>query len=173
MFGSLKRIGAVASVALFALTGCSGVPPEFMVNPLGDISTHGALPSETATDKGKRYYRDGDYGLAEKSFRKAIEEDHNNAEAWLGLAASYDRLKRFDLADRAYDVVVKTVGYTPTVLNNLGYHQLLRGNREAAEKDFTAAHNGAPNNPFITNNLLLIDDPDHAPDPWEGVVVKR
>jgi Flp pilus assembly protein TadD len=166
MHGSLKRIGAAASVALLTLAGCGGVPPEFKVDPVGDLPTYGALPSETSTDKGKRYYRDGGYGLAEKSFRKAIEEDHNNAEAWLGLAASYDRLKRFDLADRAYDVVIKLVGYTPTVLNNLGYHQLLRGNRDAAEKNLAAARDAAPENPFIRNNLLLMSDPDHAPDQW-------
>jgi Flp pilus assembly protein TadD len=163
MHGSLKRIGA-AALALLALAGCSGVPPEFKVDPVGDLPTYGALPSETSTDKGKRYYRDGDYGLAENSFREAIEQDHNNAEAWLGLAASYDRLKRFDLADRAYDVVVKLVGYTPAVLNNLGYHQLLRGNRDAAEKNLAAARNADPENPFIRNNLLLMGDPDHAPE---------
>lgn len=173
MNGSLKRTAAVALVALLALAGCNGVPPEFRVDPAGDLPTYGALPSETQTDKGKRYYRDGDYGLAEQAFRKAVEEDHNNAEAWLGLAASYDRLKRFDLADRAYDVVVKLVGYTPTVLNNLGYHQLLLGNRDAAQKNLVAAHNGDPSNPFINNNLLLMNDPDHAPDPWEGVVERH
>jgi len=173
MNGSLKSIGAIALLGLLALGGCSGGPPEFRVHPMGDLSTFGALPTESLTDKGKRYYRDGDYGLAEKSFRKAIEEDHNNAEAWLGLAAAYDRLKRFDLADRAYDVVVKLVGYTPTVLNNLGYHQLLLGNRDATQKNLVAAQNGDPKNPFIRNNLLLMDDPDHAPDPWEGVVVQQ
>ena len=169
-----QSFGAAALLRCSALlAGCSGLPPEYQGRSAGDLPTYGALPSESPTDKGKRYYRDGDYGLAEKSFRKAVEEDHNNAEAWLGLAASYDRLRRFDLADRAYDVVVKLVGYTPTVLNNLGYHQLLLGNREAAEKNLVAAHNGDPKNPFITNNLLLVDDPDHAPDPWEGVVVQR
>jgi Flp pilus assembly protein TadD len=168
MHGSFKSIGAGAFLALLALAGCGGVPPEFQVDPMNDLPTFGALPSETQTDKGKRYYRDGDYGLAEKAFRKAIEEDHNNAEAWLGLAASYDRLKRFDLADRAYDVVVKLVGYTPTVLNNLGYHQLLRGNRDVAGKNLAAAQNGDPKNPFIRNNLLLMNDPDHAPDSWDN-----
>lgn len=172
MNGSLRQIACAALVALFGLGACSGVPPELRLDPLGDLPTAGALPSESGADAGKRYYRDGDYGLAEKSFRKAVEEDHNNAEAWLGLAASYDRLKRFDLADRAYDVVVKLVGHTPTVLNNLGYHQLLRGNRDAAEKNFVAAHNADPKNPFINNNLRLIEDPDHAPDPWETHLVR-
>jgi len=166
MIGSLKKIGVAAGMALFGLSACSGLPPEYRIDPLRDLPTLGALPSENKTEEGKRYYRDGDYGLAEQAFRKAVEEDHNNAEAWLGLAATYDRLKRFDLADRAYDVLVKQVGYTPTVLNNLGYHQLLRGNREAAQKNFIAARKADPHNLYVQNNLLLMDDPDHAPDPW-------
>ena len=173
MSGSLKRLGLAALVAA-GLGACTGIPPEYRSDALGDLPTYGALPSERAVDKGKRYYRDGDYGLAEKAFRKAVEEDHNNAEAWLGLAASYDRLKRFDLADRAYEMVVKLVGYTPTVLNNLGYHELLLGNREAAEKNLIAARSADPKNPYVQNNLLLMEDPDHAPlpDPWAPRVVR-
>lgn len=166
MSNSLKRIGATALVALVALGGCT-VPPEHKFDPLGDLPTYGALSSETHTDAGKRYFRDGAYGLAETAFRKAIEDDHNNTEAWLGLAASYDHLKRFDLADRAYEVVIKQVGYTPTVLNNLGIHQLLRGNRKAAEKNLTAALSGNPESSVIHNNLLRVDNPNRAPDAWK------
>ncbi len=90
-------------------------------------SSFGAAPESVWLEKAKKHYAHGDYGLAERFYRQAIEERHNNAEAWLGLAASYDRLKRFDLADRAYDALIKLVGYTPTVLNNLAYHQMLRG----------------------------------------------
>jgi Flp pilus assembly protein TadD len=165
MNGSLKRIGVAAALAL-GLGACSGLPPEHRLDPFGDVPVLGALPSQTKTEEGKKYYRDGDYGLAEQAFRKAVEEDHNNAEAWLGLAASYDQLKRFDLADRAYDVLVKQVGYTPSVLNNLGYHQLLQGDRAAAERNFRKAHNADPGNLYAQNNLLLMEDPDHAPDPW-------
>ena len=51
---------------------------------------------------GKRHYREKNYGLAEQHFRRAAERLPRDGEAWLGLAASYDRLKRYDLADRAY-----------------------------------------------------------------------
>ena len=40
----------------------------------------------------KQYYRQGNYGLAERYFRRAVESGPRDAEAWLGLAASYDRL---------------------------------------------------------------------------------
>src|SRR3979490_1808715 len=48
---------------------------------------------------GKRHYREKNYGLAEQHFRRAAEKLPRDGEAWLGLAASYDRLRRYDLAD--------------------------------------------------------------------------
>jgi len=52
-------------------------------------------------EKAKKNDADGNDGLAERFYGQAIEERHNNAEGWLGLATSYDQLKRFDLTDRA------------------------------------------------------------------------
>jgi Flp pilus assembly protein TadD len=80
----------------------------------------------------KRFFRDGNYGLAERYFRRAAEAGPRDAEAWLGLAASYDRLKRYDLADRAYGQVVRLTGHTPEVLNNIGYSYMLRGDYSRA-----------------------------------------
>ncbi|TMJ35509.1 MAG: tetratricopeptide repeat protein, partial [Alphaproteobacteria bacterium] len=59
-------------------------------------------PSDDYIRMGKVHFRNGDYGLAEQKFRKAVEVTPKDAEAWLGLAASYDQLRRFDLADNAY-----------------------------------------------------------------------
>lgn len=74
-------------------------------------------------------------------------------EAWIGIAASYDRLKRFDEADRAYKVVTTLAGHTPSVLNNLGYHYMLKGDFAAAERTLHEALDKDPNNPLIKNNL--------------------
>src|SRR5262249_18841631 len=57
-------------------------------------------PSDDYLRMGKVYFREGNYGLAEEKFRKAVEVTPKDAEAWLGLAASYDQLRRFDLADK-------------------------------------------------------------------------
>jgi Flp pilus assembly protein TadD len=146
---------ALLVAAALMLGGCSSLPSALV--DAAEEPIYGSLPSEKWQDKGKTYYRDGDYGLAEKAFRKAIEEDKNNAEAWLGLAASYDRLRRFDLADRAYKVVVKLVGHTPTVLNNLGYHYILLGDYAAARQTLAAARTADPKNAYISNNLALLD----------------
>ena len=106
----------------------------------------------------KTDFREGRFGLAEKSYRKAVEVTPRDAEAWIGLAASYDRMRRFDLADRAYEQAVKLVGRTPLMLNNLGYSQLLRGDLRKARKYFLAAYDGDPDNPVIRNNIELLNE---------------
>src|SRR6185436_8569720 len=76
---------------------------------------------------GKRHYREQNYGLAEQHFRRAVEKLPRDGEAWLGLAASYDRLRRYDLADRAYKEALAIYGPRPEVISNIGYSYLLRG----------------------------------------------
>jgi Flp pilus assembly protein TadD len=119
-------------------------------------STFGSGPEQVWISKAKESFRHGEYGLAERYFRRAIEERHSNAEAWLGLAAAYDHLKRFDEADRAYEVLQRMVGATPQILNNIGYHYMLKGDFVAAERTLKAAQARDPKNPAIQANLALL-----------------
>jgi tetratricopeptide (TPR) repeat protein len=105
---------------------------------------------------GKKFYRSGNYGLAERYFRRATESHPRDAEAWIGLAASYDQLKRFELADRAYEQVVAIVGATPEVLNNKGYSYMMRGDYGRARATLQQAQAMDPANPYIKNNLALL-----------------
>ena len=114
-------------------------------------------PSGQALTKAQKHFANQDYGLAEKFFREAVEQNPNNTDAWIGLAASYDHLRRFDLADRAYNVVVKQVGYTVTVHNNRGYHYYLQGKMAEAKKHFVAANRMDPSNPYVLQNLELVE----------------
>jgi Flp pilus assembly protein TadD len=107
---------------------------------------------------GKKHYRDNSFGLAEQHFRRAVEQGPRNVEAWIGLAASYDKLKRFDLADRAYEQAIKLVGQTAEILNNQGYSYLLRGDHRRARAKLLAAQAKDPSNPYIQNNLALLDE---------------
>jgi Flp pilus assembly protein TadD len=119
-------------------TGLSGEDPK------GDL------------ELGRRHYRENSFGLAEQHFRRAVEKGPNDVQAWIGLAASYDKLKRFDLADRAYAQAIRLVGPTAEILNNQGYSYLLRGDRQKARRTLLAAQVKDPNNPYIQNNLNLL-----------------
>jgi Flp pilus assembly protein TadD len=106
---------------------------------------------------GKKQYRVGNFGDAEKHFRRAVELHPRDAESWVGLAASYDRLRRFDLADRAYKQAISIIGPTPEILNNQGFSYMLRGDYKRAREKLLAAQAKDPNSPFIQNNLDLLD----------------
>ena len=107
---------------------------------------------------GKKHYRANNFGLAEKYFRRAVESHPRDAEAWLGLAASYDRLRRFDLADRAYGQAIGIVGPTAEILNNEGYSYMLRGDYQRAHEKLAAAQRKDPRNKFVQNNLQLLEE---------------
>ena len=102
------------------------------------------------------FYR-GEFGLAEKRFRSAVESDPQNPEAWIGLAASYDQLSRFELADRSYARAKELTGETPVLLNNMGYSRLLRGDLGEAKKLLVRAQELDPLNLQITNNIRKLN----------------
>lgn len=161
-----SRLGLVAA-ALLGLAGCGSLAPGVDPSSTGSIgrpadpaSVSAALQGSDPADDlslGKRHYREQNYGLAEKHFRRVVEKLPKDGEGWLGLAASYDRLRRFDLADRAYGQVIEIYGPTPEVLNNLGYSYLLRGDFKRARIKLTEAAAKDPDNPYIRNNVELLE----------------
>jgi tetratricopeptide (TPR) repeat protein len=147
--------------------GAQAVTPPSDSDATGSIPSPGEVPGATNPGLfggdpnddlsiGKRYYRQEDFGLAERYFRRAVESHPKDAEAWLGLAAAYDRLKRFDLADRAYGQAIAIVGPTAEVLNNQGYSYILRGDYRRAQEKLAAAQALDPGNVYINNNLALL-----------------
>ena len=109
------------------------------------------------TRMGIEHFNRGNFGIAERYFRDATEKAPKDPTAWTGLAASYDRLARFDLADRAYVYAIRLVGETTEILNNQGYSYMLRGDLVKARAKFLKAYEREPNNPTILNNLQLLN----------------
>jgi Flp pilus assembly protein TadD len=145
-----------APVADMDTTGTVKTPPQLLGDPPATPELLGKDPNDDVSI-GKKYFRQGSYGLAEQRFRKAVELHPKDAEAWLGLAASYDRLKRFDLADRAYAQAVRLVGATPEIMNNQGFSYMLRGDYARARTTLVAAQAKDPASPYIKNNLIMLD----------------
>lgn len=153
----IARLAALA-IGATALAGCSATTLENFLEPgatsVVQASPHPAVEPLAA---GKFHFSQGNWGLAEENFRQAVEVAPGSAEAWLGLAASYDRLRRFDLADRAYAHAIELVGRNAVVLNNLGYSYLLRGEVQKARQLLLEAYEKAPADPAIRNNIALLD----------------
>ena len=120
-------------------------------------ATLGADPTDDLS-LGKKHYRGKNYGMAERYFRHAAEQHPRDAEAWLGLAATYDQLRRFDFADRAYAQAIAIVGPTIEILNNEGYSYMLRGDYDRARAKLAAARRKDPGNKYVLSNLQLLEE---------------
>jgi Flp pilus assembly protein TadD len=105
---------------------------------------------------GHENFLAGNFGNAEFYFRRAVEVTPQNGAAWLGLAGCYDRLGRFDLAERAYKEATKFAGNNVAVLNNHGYSYLLRGRMREASRLLNYAAQLDPENPTVQNNLTML-----------------
>lgn len=103
------------------------------------------------------YFNRGNFGIAERYFQDAVEMAPKDVAAWVGLAACYDRIGRFDLADRAYGRAVTLGGETVEILNNEGYSYMLRGDFVRARRKLMLAQSHDPGNPTVANNLKLLD----------------
>jgi Tfp pilus assembly protein PilF len=128
--------------------------------PVAPLSTPGLLGDDPNDDLqlGKKYFRSNNFGLAEKSFRRATETHPRDAEAWVGLASSYDRLRRFDLADRAYAEAIRLIGPTAQILNDQGFSYMLRGDFARAHRKLQEAQAKDPSDPYIRANIQLLED---------------
>ena len=104
-------------------------------------------------DKAQKHFLRGEFGLAEKHYRRTIESEPNNYEAWLGLAAAYDQLSRYDLADRSYGRAKALKGETAILLNNMGYSRMLRGDLARARRLLVRAQQKDPYDERIVSNI--------------------
>ena len=155
------RIALLAAAGALALPGCTTI----------ELGTIGGPPSPAAyagrdaragRAQGRPYPRQGAFpGEPLRACRAAFPPrrrgPEGRREAWLGLAASYDQLKRFRLADRAYAQALKITGPTAEFLNNRGYSYLLRGDMRRASQDLSAALALDPENERIRNNVRTLD----------------
>src|SRR4051794_4258264 len=150
--GALAEAGqrTTSDPASTGTIGTEGLPP---VNSAG---LRGSDPNDDL-DQGKKQFRANNFGIAERYYRRAVETHPRDAEAWVGLAASYDRLRRFDLADQAYRGAIGIIGETPEVLNNQGYSYILRGDYAHARATLLAAQAKDAKSPYIRNNLALLE----------------
>ena len=147
----------IASVLIcFLAAGCQnigvisvGAPPSTVTLPISRVDS-------VSAELARGHFASKNFALAERNFREAVESNPSDFASWVGLAASYDNLGRFELADRAYDQAIQIGGETIEVLNNRGYSYLLRGDRGRARTQFERALLLDPENLIIVNNIRLL-----------------
>jgi Flp pilus assembly protein TadD len=151
--------GAVTGNAVAAIKADTNAITASTGNSLepGTQKSAGSSGGSEDLQLGKQHFRNANFGLAEKHFRLAVEQSNDGVEALIGLAASYDQLGRFDLADRAYQEAVKIAGLTSAILNNRGYSYYLRRDFRRARQDFQLALRKDPQNGVARKNMDLLN----------------
>ncbi len=156
------RLGAFALCLAAPLSGCTMAnlvgQSDFGSNQLqvADISDIGDYTADRALSEARAHFRNNDFGYSAALYKRVVDLQPKNAEGYVGLGASYDRLGRFDLSDRVYASLYAITGATAQYYNNVGYSYLLRGNLSAALTSFRHARTLDPNNVIIADNIQLI-----------------
>ena len=109
-----------------------------------------------ALHEARGHFRNNDFGHSAALYKRAVELDPKDAQGYIGLSASYDRLGRFDLSDRVYASLYGITGGTAQYYNNVGYSYMLRGNLTAALTNFRKAEKLDPENVVVANNIQIL-----------------
>src|SRR5258708_3207246 len=66
------------------------------VDPVVEPTDVKYYPSDEPLRMGLEQFNRGNYGIAQRYFKDAVEKAPKDLTAWIGLGASYDRLRRFE-----------------------------------------------------------------------------
>ncbi|MFD1913036.1 tetratricopeptide repeat protein [Halodurantibacterium flavum] len=151
------RRASAGALLILVLSGCAGGLSGSA--PLAQGRLPASVPPvapEQALPVARQRFLAGEWGEAARYYEQAVTRAPGDGAAWLGLAASYDRLRRFDLADQAYRQAAVVVGTRAEYFNNVGYSYLLRGDTRRAAQNFQRAAELQPGNLTIQNNIELM-----------------
>src|SRR5437762_10840570 len=116
----------VCSLAATVLTGCDYTLRQAAIvapvapagpDPVQEPTDVKYYPSDEPVRMGLEHFNRGNFGLSQRYFKDGVEKAPRDVTAWVGLAASYDRLRRFDLADQAYASAIRLGGETVQIMN--------------------------------------------------------
>ena len=121
-------------------------------------------PAGDRLQEGKAHFEQGNYGLAVAAYRASLRDDSSSVRALNGLAASYDRLGRFDLARNYYQRALEISPHSAQTLNNMGYSLILEARQKKGDAALTAearsyfqqASQSDGRHPSIAGNLAML-----------------
>ena len=117
--------------ASFAAAGCASAPKGVEVRPIADPSSKLRLGADGLAD-AKGQLAVGNVGLALEGFRKVARDYPDNAEAFAGMAACYEAMRRYDLAELKYQAALALAPHNTTLLARLAVVLDQQGKVDAA-----------------------------------------
>ena len=95
---------AILSLAAVTLTACGAQMVE--VRSIKQPLAQGQQPADFRVAEGTAQLALGNVGLALEAYRKALRENPDSVAAIVGLATCYDRMGRYDLSRRHYEMAL-------------------------------------------------------------------
>jgi len=128
MNGGVKRLLVTAS---FAAAGCAAAPNAVEIRPIADPVSK-LRPGADLLADAKGQLALGNVGLALEAFRKAARLHPDNPEAYAGMAACYEAMRRYDLAESKYQEALALAPHNAVLLGRLAAALDQQGKSEAA-----------------------------------------
>ncbi len=115
----------------FAAAGCAAAPNAVEIRPIADPGSKLRPGSDRLAD-AKGQLALGNVGLALEGFRKVARDYPDNAEAFAGMAACYEAMRRYDLAEMKYQAALALAPHNATLLARLAGALDQQGKLDAA-----------------------------------------
>ena len=128
----MKRGVLLAAAAATAIAGCGGQQGKLEVRALPTPLAAGPKPVPFRIAEARGHFALGNVALALEGYRKALREDPGSIDAMTGIAASYDRMGRFDLSRRHYETALAAAPGDPAVLAAFAASLTLQGRASEA-----------------------------------------
>ena len=145
-------------LGILTLPGCSLMPFDWFSSNADSVAADTADPRVRYAE-GRAHLAADRLGLALSAFQRAHFESPADSQIVNALGVTYDRLRRFDLAQKYYRQALLLDGGSASTLNNLGYSLLLAGElKRAAETLAQAFERGekTPEAATIRANIALL-----------------
>jgi tetratricopeptide (TPR) repeat protein len=123
----------VAAALLLTVSAIGCTHSKLAVRSL-PVPESASTADEASLAKGRMLFARGEFALAADAFQKAARYDPKSADAYNGLAASYDQLGRYDLSRRYYELALAQSPEDGRVLRNFARSMLRQGDQLAARK---------------------------------------
>jgi len=130
MSGGTKLGCAVALL----LTGCTGSEGKLAIRALPASPSMSVKPVSDRVAEARGHLVLNNVALALEGFRKAQRDEPGSTDALLGIATCYDRMGRFELSRRYYEMALALAPTDSTILNALAGSLDAQGRRAEARE---------------------------------------
>jgi hypothetical protein len=128
-----RGVKSLLLVGSLATASCTTAPEQVKIRPIDDAGSKMRSGNDALAD-AKGQLAIGNTGLALEGFRRASRERPNNAEAFAGMAACYDIMGRYDLAQSNYEAALALQPRNPALLTAFAVSLERQGKTDAARE---------------------------------------